>query len=155
MAGSTAPTYTVNEEPRVTEDELPALPVSEPTVEWDGRVSLPARFVESGEFGTIRIPYEDYGRWEKQQLVDGHWYKWNGFFFEWAGHAQPGIIYPDGTRGVSNVAGWRPGSPPLRCIHDGYRNVYDYDPARRAYVYRRNHSAYQPPKEHQPTIWGS
>jgi hypothetical protein len=139
----------------VRADDLPPLPVSEPKVEWDGRVSLPVRWVESGEFGTIRIPYEDYGRWEKQQVVDGRWYVFNGFFFESAGDAQPAIIYPDGTRGVSNVRGWRPGSPPLRCIHDEYGNVYEYDQHQRAYVYRHNRSAYRPPREHHPTVWGS
>jgi hypothetical protein len=137
------------------DEDLPPLPVSAPKVEWDGRVSMPARWVESGEFGTIRIPATDYGRWEKQQAVDGHWYKFNGFFFEWAGNGQPAIIYADGSRGVSNVRGWRPGSPPLRVIHDDYGNVYEYDPGHRAYVYRRNRSAYQPPREHRPTVWGS
>lgn len=136
-------------------DDLPPLPEPDPRVEWDGRVSLPARWVETGEFGTIRIPHADYGQWDKQQVVDGRWYRWNGFFFEWAGDAQPAIVYPDGSRGVSNVRGWRPGSPPLRSIHDDYGNLYEYDERQRAYVYRRNGTAAQPQREHHPTIVGS
>ena len=133
-------------------DDLPHLPVSDPQVEWDGRVSLLARLVETGEFGTIRIPYADYGQWDKQQVVDGRWYRWNGLFYEWVGDAQPAILYPDGSRGVSDVVGWRPGSPPLRSIGDGYGNVYEYDERQRAYVYRRSRSAHRQAKERHPTV---
>jgi hypothetical protein len=138
----------------VKDDDLPPLPVDPPAVDWDRRVSLPVRWVETGQFGTLRIPCEDYGQWDKQHEVDGHWYRWNGLFLESAGNAQqPRIIYPDGTRGVSSVKGWRPGSPPLTKIRDEYGNVYEYDQTQGAYIYRRTAGAWSP--KEAPTVLGS
>ena len=120
----------------------PAPPASKPHVEHDGRISLPARWVEHGEFGTIRIPHQDYGEWHKKHYVNGHWYAWNGLFFEWctSPHRLPvPTILPDGEHDYAELAFWYPGDPFPELYRRGADGVtYVYDKHRDAYV-RQGH----------------
>jgi hypothetical protein len=120
-------------------DTLPPMPPeSKPQVEWDGRVSLPARWVENGDFGRIRIPHTDYGKWTKKHCVDGHWYGWNGLYFEWcpSPHRLPvPTVLPDGELDYAELRHWYPGDPLPASYRRGADGVtYVYDKYRDAYI---------------------
>jgi hypothetical protein len=127
-----------SERATVADNLLPTPPESKPRVEYDGRVSLPARWVEHGEFGTIRIRHEDYGKWHKKHYVNGHWYAWNGLFFEWcmSPHQLPvPTILPDGEHYFAELAFWYPGDPLPKWYRRSIDSVtYVYDKYRDAYV---------------------
>jgi hypothetical protein len=121
------------------DEQLDPVSVSAPKVEWDGRVSMPARWYETGEFGTIRIPHEDWGKWEQKLWVRNHVYGWNGLYYERCGDVTPlpaPVLWPNGNRANWIDANWKPGDPlpttlPASGFDDGQpryldtkRNVY-------------------------------
>jgi hypothetical protein len=119
-------------------DRLALPSAAKPPVERDGRIRLPARWIEDGSFGTIRIPHEDYGKWAKKHCVNGNCYAWNGLYFDWCQsphRLRVPTILPDGEHYFAELPYWYPGDP----LPHSYRRAadgvsYAWDKYRDAYV---------------------